>query len=96
MSKDEGFIVKSASIIKFKGTILTAYRKNKFMVKIKFGNKVIIYDPASKERRKRDIQKIADNLRNRIDLVDAPMVAEDFINNACMIKRLYEQSKQNV
>ena len=53
---------------------------------VKFGNKVFIYDPASKDRRKRDIKSIADALRVRMDLLDAQTVTEDFVNNACMIK----------
>lgn len=96
MRKDEGFIVKSASLIKFKGIISTTCRNNIFLVSIKFGNKIIIYNPASKERRKRDIKTVADNLRNRVDLENAQEVAEEFISTACLIKRLYEQSLQNV
>lgn len=96
MRNEEGFIVKSASIIKFKGMISTTCRKNVFLVTVKFGNKVIIYDPSSKERRKREIKSIADNLRSRVDLENAHGVAEDFINSACIVKRLYEQSRNNV
>lgn len=96
MRNEEGFIVKSASIIKFIGTISTTCRKNVFLVTVKFGNKVIIYDPSSKERRKREIKTIADNLRSRVDLENAHGVAEDFINSACIVKRLYEQSHKNV
>ena len=57
---------------------------------------MLIYDPTSTEKRKRDIKAIADNLRTRLDLEDGQIVAEDFINNACIVKRLYEQSKCHV
>lgn len=96
MRNDEGFIVKSASIIKFTGMISTTCRKNVFLVKVKFGNKIIIYDPSSTEIRKRDIKAIADMLRNRVDLENAHGVAEDFISSACIVKRLYDQSQHNV
>ncbi len=96
MRNDEGFIVKSASVIKFPGLIVTTCKKNVFLVHVKFGNKVITYDPSSKERRKNNIQSIADGLRERIDLENSHIVAEDFISSACIVKRLYDQSKENV
>lgn len=96
MRTEDGFIAKTAVLVQFPGTISTVCRRNVFIVLVKFGNKVIIYDPSSKDKRKRDIKMIADNLRNRLDLEDGPRVAEDFIDNACMIKRLYDQSLENV
>ena len=95
MRTEDGFIAKTAVLVQFPGTISTVCR-NVFIVLVKFGNKVIIYDPSSKDKRKRDIKMIADNLRNRLDLENGPRVAEDFIDNACMIKRLYDQSLENV
>lgn len=96
MRNDEGFIVKSASVIKFTGLITSTCRKNVFFVKVRFGNKEIIYDPSSKENRKRDIQAIASHLRSRVDLENAHDVAEDFISSACIVKRLYDQHQDNV
>lgn len=92
MRSRHGFIAVTASPIKFPATLISVYRKGVYMVKIKFGNKTIIYDPSSKERRKRDIQKIADNLRNRLDLEDPRGIAEDFVSSACIVKHLYEQA----
>ena len=96
MRNEGGFIAKSATIIKFPGTVATVCRKNVFLVRITFGNKEYIYDPSSKEKRKNDIKSIADILRSRHDLENAISVAEDFIDNACIVKRLYEQSQSNV
>lgn len=96
MRNDKGFIAKTANIIQFPGTISTTCRKNVFNVRITFGNKVIVYDPADKTKRKSDIKLIAENLRTRFDLQNAQQVAEDFIDNACIIKRLYDQSQSNV
>lgn len=92
MRSKHGFIVIAATPIQFPATLITVSRKGVFMVKIKFGNKTIIYDPSSKERRRRDIQKIADNLRNRLDLENPRETAEDFVSSACIIKRLYKQA----
>lgn len=96
MRSETDFIAKSANIIRFPATIKTICRKNVFVVRITFGNKEIIYDPSSKEKRKNDIQVIAQLLRGRNDLENAIATAEDFIDNAFMIRRLYEQSQTNV
>ena len=91
MKKEEGFIVKSAQIVKFKAIIETKITKSIFRVSVKFGNKVFVYDPDSKEKRHKDIKTIAESLRKRIDILDANQTAEDFLNSACIVKRLYEQ-----
>lgn len=96
MRGEGGFIAKSATLVRFKAAISTVCRKNIFIVRVTFGNKEIIYDPSSKETRKSDIKAIADLLRSRNDLESAISIAEDFIDNACMIKRLYDQSRHNV
>ena len=96
MRNKGGFIAKSATIVKFPGTITTICHKNVFQIKITFGNKGYIYDPSSSEKRKNDIKYIANILRTRNDLENAMSVAEDFIDNACIVKRLYEQRQSNV
>ncbi len=96
MRNEGGFIAESATIVRFPGTITTICHKNVFLVRITFGNKEYIYDPSSKKRRKNDIKAIAEILRSRNDLENAMSVAEDFIDNACIVKRLYEQSRSNV
>lgn len=91
MRGDNGFIVKSASIIKFKGTITTSCNNKNYSVKIKFGNKLVVYKPDSKNERERNIQEIANFLRSRVDLENAQTVAEEFISTACIVKRLHDQ-----
>jgi len=93
MKNKDGFIAKSAQLVKFKAMIDTKITKKVCRVVVKFGNKEIVYDPSSKEKRQRDIKQIADKLRNRIDLIDANQVAEDFLNSACIVKRIFEQGK---
>ncbi|MCM1140206.1 MAG: hypothetical protein NC453_16695 [Muribaculum sp.] len=93
MRNDQGFIVKTAKLLKFEATMKTICNKNTFMVSVKFGNKLFIYDPSSSEQRKKDIQGIANLLRSRVDLVDPFGVANEFVNAACMVKHLYEQSE---
>lgn len=96
MRNDKGFIAKTATIVQFEGVICTTCRKDSYIVRVKFGNKLYIYDPSSKESRKRDIRRIADILRNRVDLVDAYNVAEEFVNAACMVKHIYNQTHKDV
>ena len=91
MKKEEGFIAKSAQIIKFKAIIETKMTKSVFRVSVKFGNKLFVYEPDSNEKRHRDINAIAEALKKRVDLIDANQTAEDFISSACIVKRLYEQ-----
>lgn len=93
MHNDQGFIAKSAVLLKFEAMMKTICRKDVFMVSVKFGNKLYIYDPSSDNPRKKDIQGIAEILRIRIDLKDAFDVANEFVNAACMVRHMYEQSK---
>lgn len=93
MMKADGFIAKTAKLIKFKAMIETKMGGNDYYVSVKFGNKSITYDPTSKEKRHRNIKYIADKLRGRVDVVDANQVAEDFLNSACIVKRMYENRK---
>lgn len=96
MCDGNGFIALSASIIKFKGVVAASYRNSHFSVKVSFGNRVIVYDPSSKESCKRNIKTIADKLRNHVDLKNAYEVTEEFINTACLAKRLNDQYHQDV
>lgn len=91
MKKEGGFIAKTAQLIKFKAMIETKITRTTFRVSVKFGNKVITYDPTSNEKRQQNIKTIADGLRKRVDILDAGQVAEDFLNSACIVKRMYEQ-----
>lgn len=95
MTSGNGFIAKSATVVKFAAKIITTTKNDVFMIKVVFGNKTIVYDPSSHETRRNSIQLIADMLRSRLDLKNAPEVAEDFITSASAVKRLYLQS-QNV
>ncbi len=96
MRSDNGFIVKSAKLIRFPATIKTVCHKKTFKVITTFGNKEIVYDPSSKVNSRNNIKAIADLLRSRNDLENALVVAEDFIDNACIAKKLYEQSQAYV
>ncbi|MCM1296168.1 MAG: hypothetical protein NC311_11560 [Muribaculaceae bacterium] len=91
MTTKEGFIAKTATLIRFPATMVTKCNGRTFSIEIKFGNKTLVYDPDSTDPRKRDIQGIAANIRGRNDMENPAEVAEEFISSACMVKRLYDQ-----
>lgn len=95
MRNDKGFIANSANLVKFKGTISSICRGDKFIVNVQFGNRLFTYDPSSNDRRKNDIQGIAEALRTRVDLENAAIVAEDFVNDAFVVRRMYKESRYN-
>lgn len=92
MNREGGFIAMSASMVRFKANVNTVSKRGNLFIRVKFGNKEIIYDPASMDRRKRDISGIANRLRSRNDLLNPNQVAEDFIDSACIIRNLYNQN----
>lgn len=93
MHSKEGFIAKTAKLLQFPATIAMTCNDNIYRIHVRFGNKDIIYDPSSKDQQRNDIQAIANNLRKRLDLENAQRVAEDFIDNACVIKGMYEKER---
>lgn len=93
MRSGTGFIAMAASPVQFEAKIITKVKKNTFMVFVKFGMKTITYDPSSNQAKYNNINNIAENLRHRIDLLDAAGVAEDFVDAAFMTKSLYNRSK---
>lgn len=98
MNSGNGFIAKTANIVKFEAKISTHCNNENgvFNVCVQFGNKKIVYDPSSKFKNRTDISSIAQELRNRVDLEQALCVAEDFINHALIVRRLYQQHTTHV
>lgn len=93
MRSDCGFIVIQAAPVLFQAKTETIVRKGVYKVKVKFGNKIIIYDPTSKCEKRNNIQGIVDYLRKREDLKYANAVAEEFLDCACMLKSIYDKQK---
>lgn len=98
MQCNTGFIAKTAKLVMFEANIIADCNEDftSFSVKVKYGNKELVYDPGSREKRKRDIQGIARIIRLSIELKNAMIVAEDFINCAVEVKTLYNKYKKNV
>ena len=93
MSKGDGFIAFSASVVKFKAVVTTSCKNGVYKVLVRFGNRVVMYDPSSKDPKENDIKRIYNMLIHRNDLKDPMGVARDFMDSACLALRMYEQEK---
>ena len=93
MQSDCGFIAISAKLLQFEAKTETIAHDNVYKVIVRFGNKVITYDPTSKNQKRNDIQGIANLLRNREDLKYANATAEEFLDCACLLQSIYNKTK---
>lgn len=96
MKNGNGFVAIFAKPLKFDEKISVLGRPGRNTVLVRWGCKTLTYNPASDKEYERDIQKIANNLRRRNDLNDPNRAAEEFINEALLVKRLYDQYKEDV
>ncbi len=102
MAEKNGYVVIEITPVQFKATIeITYVPKSIYVVEVKFGNKVIRFDP--KDGRKESIRSIEgckNILEKRIDIKDVTQVVDDFIDSATDIMRkfindgLYEKTIQ--
>lgn len=93
MRNDGGYIVIHAKPVQFVARTETIAHNNVYRVIVKFGNKIVIYDPTSKFEKQNNIQAIANFLRNREDLRYANAVAEEFLDCACLLQSIYNKNK---
>ncbi len=93
MRSDSGYIAISAKLVQFLARTETIVHEGTYRVLVKFGNKVVIYDPTSKLEKQNNIQAIANFLRNREDLRYANAVAEEFLDCACLLQSIYNKNK---
>lgn len=91
MNNGDGFIAISVREVKFPAQITTTVKDSEFQVKVSFGNANLIYNPFSSFEREKNIVAIANLIRCRKDLLNPLKVAEDFINEACIVSRLAKQ-----
>ena len=93
MTRKNGYIVIEANPIQFQATIETTYvPKALYIVDVKFGNKVIRFDP--KDGKKDTVKTLSECkrvLERRVDIQDILQVVEDFMLAASDILRRYSQ-----
>ncbi len=92
MKEKDGYIAISAIPVQFKATIETNYiRKVVYQVLVKFGNKVVIFDPKDgKQESRRYLSKCREILEKRVDIKDITQVVDDFMEQATKLLRRYE------
>lgn len=94
MRSDSGFIAIQAKLVQFTAKIETETRHGEYKVVVKFGNKVVTYNPQSTDNRRNNPQAIAKYLRERVDLKYSNAVAEEFINCACLLLCIYNKNNK--
>lgn len=95
MTDKNGYVVIAAEPVQFKATVETTYIKNNvYLVEVKFGNKVIRFDPFN--GRKESVKSFSackSVLEKRIDVKDIIQVVEDFEKAAEKIMTLMDMDR---
>ena len=89
-----GFIAINAEVIKFKARVETYVAGGEFKVEVKFGNKVITYNPAEKSKMYSSISQIADMLSHRVDILYPCETVNDFLEAANIVLAYYKDYKE--
>lgn len=93
MTSKDGFVAISITPVQFKAKIeVTVCPKALYKVEVKFGNKVILFDPMDGKRD--SVKKLAECkrvLETRVDIKDLLQVVEDFEETAYSVIAKYEQ-----
>jgi len=90
--KKHGFIAVNVDVVKFKARVETFISDDTFKVEVKFGNKTISYNPASKSKMYSSISHIADLLSNRVDIMYPGETVNDFLEAASIVLAYYKDS----
>lgn len=93
MKSDCGYIAISAKLVQFEAKTETVVYENVYKVIVRFGNRMIVYDPTSKLEKHNNIQGIMNYLKSREDLKYANAVAEEFFDCAYLLKSIYDKDK---
>lgn len=92
MTKGKGFVAISATMVQFKARIDTHVnpKTDTFKVTVSWGNKRLVYDPSHPKEVFSTPGLIAEMIKKRLDMKKPLETAEDFINAAVVVKRMYE------
>lgn len=83
MHNQNGYVVVSATPVKFKGQLKTITSKGIYQVTITFGNKTIYFDLVDgKSSSSKTIEGVVEILRKRQDIADLDSVIEEFKTQA--------------
>lgn len=94
MKECMGFVAISAVPVKFSATVETFIDDDRYAVDVKFGHKLITYDPSSPLENRRSIENIVETLRRRIDIKHPEQVIADFKESAETVLAYYKADHQ--
>jgi len=89
MKECMGFVAISAQPVKFATTVETIIDDNRYAVEVKFGHKLLVYEPGSKHENRRSIDGIIQTLARRIDIKEPERVIHDFRESAETVLAYY-------
>lgn len=92
MSEKNGYVVIEISPVQFQATIETTYvPKAVYAVEVKFGNKVIRFDPMRGVKDTcKTIAGCKSILEKRVDIMNVTQVVDDFVEAATNLLKRYE------
>jgi hypothetical protein len=96
MKECMGFVAISAEPVKFAATIETIIDDTRYAVEVKFGHKLITYEPDSKLENRRSIDGIIQTLARRIDIKDPEQVIADFRESAEIVLAYWKADHPSV
>ena len=96
MKESMGFVAINAEPVKFQARINTIIDDDRYAVEVKFGHKLIVYEPASPMENRRSIDGIIKTLSHRIDIKDPERVICDFKESALTVLAYYKSDHPNL
>lgn len=97
MKERMGFVAISAEPVKFPATIETFIDDDgRYAVDVRFGHKLITYEPDSKLENRRSISGIIETLERRIDIKHPEQVIADFKEAAEIVFAYYKADRMGV
>lgn len=93
MAEKNGYVAIEITPVQFKATVETTYiPKAVYVVEVKFGNKVIVFDPMNgKKESCKTINGCKGIIEKRVDILDVTQVVDDFMEAATNILKRYER-----
>jgi hypothetical protein len=92
MKEKDGYIVIEITPVAFEATVETTYvPKSIYKVEVKFGNKTVLFDPVDgKQKSVSTISGVKGILEKRMDVRDLQQVVDDFLEQAYILMKYYE------
>jgi hypothetical protein len=92
MKEKDGYIVIEITPVAFRATVETTYvPKAIYKVEVRFGNKTVLFNPVNgKQKSVSTISGVRGILEKRMDIKDLQQVVDDFLEQAYILMKYYE------